>query len=460
MLNDRILSDAQCAAVDRLVAEPITYLVAEPGAGKTIVALSALQRLLAAGIIHRALVIAPLKVISSAWVRELAIWPQLADLTHAVIWGTPRERLAQLHRAVQIRLINDDLAGWLVKAARSAGVALGDCLVVDEITRWGAAGSQRVRALRGHKWTRAVALTATPVAESWEGLYSHLLLLDGGARLGRNLRAHRERYFTPVGYQGYQHELQHDGAERISAAITDVVYQLRGAYTLPPLTVQHVPVRLPPHALRALHTLQRRFVLDYDGHQIVAPSAAVLSLKLAQGASGAFYASGDGCERGAVVPLHGVKMAWLRKRLETRRDEQVVVVYHYRYELATLRAALGSTAAVLTGLRGCRLQEVISAWQRGDVRVILLHPASAGHGVDGLQLAGAHLIWLAPPWSREQWIQTNGRLWRQGQTRPVTVQVISAVGTIDALKWQTVERKKDFEVLFKEFLGLNSVSPS
>ena len=463
------LTEKQSDAVETLSKKNVGYVVGKPSSGKTIVALSVLKKLLDSGEITQALVVAPPNVVVSAWKKDIERWPALIGITFCVISGNVKQRVKKLkNTTVQIRIISDNLVPWIVLAALQLKIDLGQAIVVDEITRWGSAGSCRVRAVRKYRggagfnsarkdrWKYSYGLTATPVSESWEGLYAHFLTLDQGARLGTRLDNYCDEYFYDTSRDSTYKMLvlKSNGAERISRCIEDAIYRLPQVNTtVSDKKVTHTNVQQSSDDTRLMREMKKNSSAFVRGEKIVAVNAAVLSAKLAQMTCGGVYLTNDDDKKPpSWVEINRTKIEYAEKRVRELAPKNVIIVYQYRFELEWLKEAF-SSATVLTGLSATALSDAINrddTTQKG--RVLLLHPQSAGHGVDGLQFGFSEMLWLAPPWSRELWTQVCGRVCRIGQKNTVNVEVLSVGGSVDEVKWRAIESKASFEVLFDHFL--------
>jgi len=451
------LTTVQSKAVNWLCDREVGYLIGRPGAGKTVVFLSVLQRLLASDC-ERAIVFAPPAVVGSAWLSDAKKWLDFRDLDLCVLSGTPAQRLKLLEQEYDIYIVSDNIVDWLIDTAIQQKINLGDVLVIDEITRWSAAGSVRVGALNKwhlkHSWKHKYVCTATPVSESWSALYAHFRVLDGGARLGTNKESFLLNYFQRLGYQSYKHRLLPGTDELIMNKIRDTLYELPfDDELLPPLRVQHYDVPLPVRVYEVIKELKKDKLVELGGVTIIAQNSCVLLEKCAQIACGGLYKTEleDGTEK-QFVELHREKIAFTQRLVREMGDENVVIVYTYQFEEMWLQEVF-SNAIVLKSKRGEALDRAINrADTRQNGRVVLLHPRSAGHGVDGLQDAYRHMIWLSPPWSRESWTQTVGRLWRRGQKSEVHVNVLRGTSTVDEVKWGVVEGKGKLVELFDKYL--------
>lgn len=420
----------QSYAIDFILSHPVAAVLLDMGLGKTVITLTAIQQLLYDRFeVSHVLVIAPLRVAALTWPNELRQWDHLRSLTYAVAVGTPRERrLAVLQRA-DITIINRESLPWLV----SSGLPLDyDMLVIDELSSFKNWQSQRFKAfmkLRPHA-ARVVGLTGTPSSNGLMDLFAEYRCLDMGERLGRFIGRYREAYFVPDRRNGnivYSYRLRPGAEEQIYSRIRDITVSMKAMdhLQMPELISNTCPVRLSASERQQYNTLCNDLVLSLQtkGEQMItAANAAALSNKLCQLANGCVYS-----DEGVPVPFHSRKLDALEDLIESATSH-VLVAYWFRHDLGRIKERLtqrGFQFAELTN------QAAIDAWNRGELPVGLIHPASAGHGLN-LQSGGHHLIWYSLTWSLELYEQANARLWRQGQqSRTVVLTHIITEGTID-----------------------------
>ena len=436
-----------------LFEKDANFLVAPTGAGKTVCALTAFSALKLEGECRRLLVIASLKIAESAWSNEAPKWEHLHHLRVNLAIGKPDDRLAAISdKTADVVIINPENVPWLFKAFGHNHHF--DALIVDESSQWRMTGGAQFKAIRayikGFKWR--CCMTATPVAEDWTGLFGQMMLADNGERLGRNKDKYLRSFFYPTDYEQRNWAILPGKEAELASLIADIVHIMpdyKG--NLPPMTITRVPVKLPDNVMEIYAELQRDLAVDVGGVSVEAMNMAVLTGKLQQVANGFLYD-----EEKQIADLHSVKMNYLESHVINRvkvRGESVVIAYWYQADLEKLKKAFPGALRIGSKMKTGELAEVLEAWQLGEEKVLLLHPASAGHGVDGLQLGGHHLIWYAPPWSRDKFEQTIGRLWRRGQVSDVEVQVLMATGTIDEVIMDSVEGKGEYHELFLEHLG-------
>lgn len=468
MLTEDDLTPDQEIAIDRLFNYDATYLVAPTGAGKTVVLLTAAGYMLEADNIDRLLIIAPLRVCETVWDTECKKWQHLRDLNISIAVGDPEYRL-DAFECGDIVVVNEENVVWLVDAGLLESF---DAIVIDESSKWAEIGGARFKKLRRKmkhfKWR--VLMTSEPVAESWDKMYGQMLLCDSGARLGTSHEAFQLKYMRPTDWEQRKWVLRAECVKPLTRVLDDIVHTMpdyKG--DLPPLNIDLHYINMPRPALRIYDRMRIDSVCTLpSGDEIEAETMAVRSGKLEQLASGFAYLdeaeeTDDAfCDRdpapirnrGAriLTRLHLQKQAWLERRsMEIlNAGESVIIVYWFAAELEWLKTFFHAPLIIA----GCPdTPKLIKQWQKTRRQVLLLHPASAAHGVDGLQKTCNRELWLGPLWSRDKQEQTYGRIHRRGQTEEVFIEICMMRGTIDEVKWASCQGKGEHKKLFLEHLG-------
>lgn len=408
-------------------------LFLECGLGKTAITLKALPDLP-----KPALVIAPKRVIDNTWPTEIAMWYPEAKVVPII--GTPQQRVmkAMWDKApVDIHLINFELVTWLIENANWRWKTV----IIDESTRVKNHSSKLFKALRkvaGH-WQHLVELTGTPSPNGLTDLWAQLYLIDKGERLGKTVTAFRDRWFTHNQYTFSYKPLPHSQVE-IEGLVSDVCLSMTAEdyLDLPEMIVDEIRVDLPPLVRKNYEQLKKTMVAEIEGEEITAISAAALVNKLLQLTSGCVYDMD-----GEVVKSHDTKVDVVEDIVNSVGGEPVVIAYQFKHELAQLRQRFPQGKEVRDA------KNVVLRWNAGDLPILFLHPASAGHGLN-IQYGGRHLIWTTPTWNLEWWIQTNKRLHRNGQTKPVMIYQIITNKSIDERVVQTMGGKNAVQQAFME----------
>ena len=421
----------QTYATRFLLEHPISCLMLDCGLGKTVITLTALWDLVLDSFdIGRVLVIAPKRVAENVWVQEIEKWEHLAGLTAVKVLGSEQERRSALNTPAFLYIINRENVTWLVKNRHWDF----DMVVIDELSSFKSHQAQRFKAMRKVRplVTRIVGLTATPAPNSLMDLWAEMCLLDMGQRLGRYIGSYRERFFVPDkrNREIVSSYKPREGAEdKIYELISDICISMKAKdhLQMPELVTNRVTVSMSPKEHEVYDRLRRDMVTELNGEELDAVNAASLSNKLQQMASGAVYSSGH-----QTVVLHSRKLDALEDLIEAANGKPLLVAYWFHHEHDRLHERFDC--------RDINTAEDIAAWCAGEIPVGLIHPASAGHGLN-LQSGGSTLVWFSLTWSLELYEQLNDRLWRQGQEHTVVIHHIISEGTIDEDIMSALARK-------------------
>ena len=377
---------------------------------------------------HRILVIAPLRVARDTWPDELHKWEHLSDLRLSVAVGTETERKAALQAKADIYIINRENVGWLIE---DSGIPFDfDTLVVDELSSFKNHQTKRFRSLMKvrPKVVRIIGLTGTPSSNGLMDLWAEYRLLDMGQRLGRFIGQYRSTYFTPDKRNGqviFSYKPLPFAEKEIYAKIADITISMKSTdhLIMPELVTAQYPIKLSDKERERYDELRQDLVLKLAGGDVTAANSAALSGKLCQMANGAVY--GDD---GTVHYIHNRKLDALEDLIEAANGKPVLVAYWFKHDLERISARLKDRHISFTKLD---TSDSIASWNEGKWPVALIHPASAGHGLN-LQSGGSTIIWFGMTWSLELYQQANARLWRQGQkAETVVLHHIIAKDTID-----------------------------
>lgn len=434
-------------AVRFLREHPFSALFVDLGLGKTAISLTVLDDLAGEMAFSKALVIAPLRVANQVWPAEIAGWQHTHWMTWSLLTGPQAAREQAALSPALIHIINREQVEWLVSFWARRKHWPYDVVIIDESSSLKDHSTKRFKALKKvrHKIRRMHQLTATPASESHMGLFAQVYLLDGGERFGKGITAFRETYFS---YNQYSMKwtVLPGAAEKIAAKIADICLVMKAEDYLPrdkPIFVDR-RVEMTKQQMAAYRAFEREFILDLpDGTEIEAETAAALSGKLLQLASGAVYDKDK-----KVHLVHDHKIEELRQLHEEARGRPLLVAYWFQSSLARLQKAFPK-ARVMD-----RKGDAVAPWNAGKTDMLLVHPASAGHGLN-LQAGGHILVFFDIPWSLELYLQTIGRLDRQGQQNVVRVYHIITAGTDDELVIGRLKEKQDAqEALFARIRAL------
>lgn len=416
-----------------ILEHPIAAVLLEMGLGKSVITLTAIFDLtLDSFEIRKVLVIAPLRVARDTWPSEIEKWDHLKGLTCSVAIGSEAQRKAALLKRAQVYIINRENVDWLVN---KSGLPFDfDMVVIDELSSFKDNGSKRFKALRKVRpgVRRIVGLTGTPSANGLMDLWAEIGILDMGQRLGRYITHFRNNYFMPDKRNQqmvFSYKPRPGAEEAIYRLISDITISMKNTdyLKLPELVMNEIPIRLSENEMACYQTMKRELVLSLKGREIDAVNAAALSGKLLQMANGAVYD-----ENGGIAHLHDHKLDALEDIIEATNGKPVLVAYWFKHDLERIlnrfpAEKLDSAAS-------------IKRWNEGEIPLAVIHPASAGHGLN-LQAGGSTLVWFGLTWSLELYQQTNARLWRQGQKDTVVIHHIITKGTIGEDVMRALERK-------------------
>ena len=409
------------------------------GLGKTITTITAIVDLLDSMTVSKVLIIAPLRVANSVWHKEAANWQHTKHLKFSIVTGSEKERLAALHKTADVYVINRENVHWIVEHLKKDELYTRfwkfDMIVLDEASSFKSASSQRFKALRKTiRFTnRLVELTGTPSPNGLLDIWSQMYLLDCGERLGRSMTAYKQRFFE-AGYNGYSFKPVKSADKVIHRLIDDIVISLNvdDYLEMPDRIDTVIRVQLPPSRMVEYKQLEREFLIQINNNEIVAYNAATLAGKLLQFSNGATYTD----ELKNWTEIHSAKLDALDDIISENSDENLLIAYNYKTDLIRLQARYPD-AVVLD-----KNPDTITQWNKGQIKMLLAHPASAGHGLN-LQHGGSIIVWFGLNWSLELYQQFNGRLHRQGQTKPVRVVHIVADGCIDDKVMLAIENKAE-----------------
>lgn len=414
--------DYQKYAIEYIKSHPITALFLDMGLGKTVTTLTAIRDLMYDAFeVKRVLVVAPLRVARDTWPDELRKWNHLKELTCSVVVGTVAERRRALQQDADIYIVNRENLAWLYENSRLDF----DMVVLDELSSFKNHQSKRFRAMKAlrPKVKRIVGLTGTPSGNGLMDLWAEFRILDMGERLGRYISQYRNLYFQPDKRNGmvvYSYKPLPGAEEAIYHQISDITVSMKATdyLEMPELVSVAKEVCLSETEKKQYDKLKKSLVLELPGGEVTSANAASLTLKLSQMANGAIYTDGKD-----VAAIHDRKLDALDDLVESANGKPVLVAYWFKHDKDRIRERMEA--------RELRGPQDFADWNAGKIPVALIHPASAGHGLN-LQQGGSILIWFGLTWSLELYQQTNARLWRQGQAdKTVIIQHIVAKDTID-----------------------------
>lgn len=420
-------------AIRYIETHPISALLIDMGLGKTSITLTAIRNLLFDSFeVCKVLVIAPLRVAKNTWTDEIKKWEHLSTLTYSLIVGNENERLSALNEKADIYIINRENVDWLVN--KSGYKFDFDMVVIDELSSFKNHQSKRFKSLMKVRplVKRIVGLTGTPSSNGLMDLFAEFKILDMGKRLGYFIGQYRNTYFKPDKMNGpivYSYKPLPNAENAIYEKISDITVSMKANEYLkmPELLTSNYVVELSNSEKNQYDEMKKSLVLEITDGEITASNAASLSNKLCQLSNGAIYDDEQN-----IVEIHDRKLEALEDIIESMNGKPLLIAYWYRHDLERIKSRFS--------VREIKTSEDISNWNDGKIPVALIHPASAGHGLN-LQSGGSTLVWFGLTWSLELYQQTNARLYRQGQKNTVVIQHIIAKGTIDEQILKALQRK-------------------
>lgn len=423
--------DYQTFATDFVLEHPACGLILDMGLGKSVITLTALWSLLLDSFdVGKVLVVAPKRVAENTWPAELKKWEHLEGLTWSLVLGSEKDRRAALQRRAKIYIINRENVTWLVDNYHWDF----DTLVIDELSSFKSSKAQRFRALKRvrPRISRVIGLTGTPQPNGLLDLWPQMYLLDMGQRLGRFVGGYRERFFLPDKRNReviYSYKPKEGAEKKIYELISDICISMKAAdyLDMPELVSRQTVVQMNARERKLYDDFGRDMVLHLKDGDLDAVNAASLSGKLVQMANGAVYG-----ENRKVHHIHDRKLDALEDIIETANGKPLLVAYWYKHDLERIRQRFD--------VRTIDTPKDIADWNEGKISVALIHPASAGHGLN-LQDGGSTIVWFGLTWSLELYQQLNARLWRQGQKHTAVILHIVTEGTHDEDIMKALELK-------------------
>lgn len=421
--------DYQKYATDFIIDHPVAAVILQMGLGKTVCTLDAIDQLMYDRFeVQKVLVIAPLRVAKVTWSDEIKKWSNFSHLRYSVVVGMEKERIKALKTDADIYIINRENIAWLVEKSHIPFEF--DMVVIDELSSFKNWNSKRFKAFMKvrPRIRRVIGLTGTPSPNGMMDLFAQFKCLDMGQRLGRFITQYRNNYFVPDRMNGqivYSYKLRPGAEEQIFDKISDITISMKALdhLQMPELIENRYPVYMSDKEKYMYESLKKDLILPYkDDESIIAANAAALSGKLCQMANGAVYS-----ESGDIVTIHDRKLDALEDMTEAAQGP-ILVCYWFKHDVERIEKKLQELNVSFERITS---ESSIRKWNAGKLDVGLIHPASAGHGLN-LQKGGNTIVWFGLTWSLELYLQTNARLWRQGQTnKTVVIQHIITAGTID-----------------------------
>lgn len=425
-----------------ILAHKVSALFLDCGLGKTITTLTAINELMYDSFeISKVLIIAPLRVAQSTWKEEIEKWDHLNLLRYSIAVGDEKERLKALKQNSDIYIINRENVDWLVT---KSGIDFNfNMLIIDELSSFKSHTSKRFKSLLKIRpyFERVVGLTGTPSSNGLMDLWAEFRVLDLGERLGRYITHYRNEYFLPDKRNGaviFSYKLQPNAEERIYRRLADMTISMKSTEYLkmPELILNELEINLDEEDQIKYKKFKKEMVMTIQEKEIDAINAASLSNKLIQLANGSIYD-----EDKKFYEVHNKKLDKLEEIIESANGKPVLVAYWFKADKERIEKRFK--------VREIKTADDIKQWNKGMIDLALIHPASAGHGLN-LQSGGSTLVWFSLTWSLELYQQTNARLYRQGQKDTVVIHHLITKNTIDEDIIKSLKRKdKTQEALMK-----------
>ena len=420
--------DYQRYAIEFIENHPIAAILLDMGMGKTAITLMAVEYLMyEMFVIYKVLVVCPLRV-TRTWKDEMEKWEQLRGTRYSVVTGTAAQRKKALKADADIYIINRENVPWLIDKCDIPFQF--DMVVVDELSSFKNHQTARHKAMMKVRpfIKRIVGLTGTPASQGLMDLFAEFKVLDMGERLGRFIGQYRLNYFKPDKVNGpivYSYKLLPGAEERIYEKIQDITISMKAVdfLDMPELISNEYPVYLDEGEMQKYEELKKDLILSTPEHEVTAANAASLVNKLSQMANGAVYTDDKN-----VITFHDKKLDALEDVIESANGKPLLVAYWFKHDYTRIVERLQKIGVDYMKID---TEESITKWNNGEIPVALIHPASAGHGLN-LQQGGNTMVWFGITWSLELYQQCVCRLYRQGQNeRTVTIIHLISKGTID-----------------------------
>lgn len=428
-------------AISKIYETPKVGLFLDMGLGKTVITLTAIEDLMYNQFeISKVLVIAPLRVAEDTWSRETEKWEHLKNLKISKVLGTPTQRRKALAEEADIYIINRENVVWLTNELSGVGDSWDfDMVVIDELSSFKSSKAQRFKALRKYitKSGRVVGLTGTPAPNGLIDLWSQIYLLDGGERLGKTITGYRERYFTPNQRNQttiFNYKPKENAENVIKDKISDICISMKAEDWLEmPEKIDNIQgVKLSDREMKAYEKFERDSYMQFIEGEVTASSAAALTNKLLQYSNGAMY-----LPNGDYAKTSDRKLDMLEELIDISQEKPILCFYSFKHDLKRIKERF-SFAKKLEN------SEDITEWNKGNIRLLLVHPAGAGHGLN-LQAGGNIIVWFGLTWSLELYQQANARLYRQGQENAVIIHHLITEGTADENVLKSLQGKEEVQ---------------
>lgn len=448
MLTPELLFDYQKRAVNFQSTRPHSMLWLDMGLGKTAVTLTSLAHLINSGFLTGVIIVAPIRVIRLVWRQEALKWEHTKHLNFSMVTGTKDQRTRALLRPADIYLINYENLGWLAETLQTYFVKKDkpmpfNGIVWDEISKMKNSATNRVKAFRkiADKFEWTTGLTGTPASNGYKDLHGQFLVVDRGERLGTSKTAFRTRFYRKIG--PYKEVPFDDTENTIKQLIGDITLEMSAEdyNPLPDLIVNNIEIEMPDDLRAQYERMERDFFLLLDsGKEVEVFNAAALTNKCLQFSNGAVYPVAG---MPLWEPIHDHKLDALEEIIDEAQGSPILCAYAYRSDAERIMERFKDLRPI--NLTDCKseasLENAMKRWREGDCALMIGHPASMGHGIDGLQKNGHILVWYGLNWSLDLYEQFNARVRRQGQGVPVMCHRLLMQNTLDQAQAMALDEK-------------------
>ena len=442
------LHEYQRNMVNFQCTRPNSMIWADMGLGKSVVTLTSIAHLLNTGFLRGVVIVAPIRVIRLVWRQEAARWSHTKHLTFSMLTGTRDQRTRALLRPANVYLINFENLQWLAETLATYYTGKDKPLpfngvVWDEISKCKNSSTQRVKAVKKilphFDWT--TGLTGTPASNGYKDLHGQYLVVDRGQRLGTSKTAFRGRFYKKA---GPHKEVPYEGAENeIKQLIGDITLEMSAEdyNKLPDIVVNDINIEMPENLRTLYDRMEKEFFIQLDsGKQVEMFNQAALTNKCLQFANGAMYPVAG---MPLWEPIHDLKLEALEEIIDEAQGQQVLCAYGYRSDAERIMKRFAELRPI--NLTECKseasLNNAMARWASGDCPLMIGHPASMGHGIDGLQKRGHIVVWYGLNWSLDLYDQMNARIRRQGQGAPVICHRLMMLDTLDQAQAMALDEK-------------------
>jgi SNF2 family DNA or RNA helicase len=448
MLTPDLLHGYQQKAVNFQCTHPNSMLWLDMGLGKTVITLTSIAHLIRTQFLKGVIIVAPIRVIRLVWRQEAKKWKHLEHLRFSMVTGTKDQRTRALLRPADIWMINYENLGWLAETLQTYFVKKDKPLpfngvVWDEISKCKNSATNRVKAVKKilDKFDWTTGLTGTPASNGYKDLHGQFLVVDKGQRLGISKTQFKTRFYRKVG--PYKEVPYEDTEDTIKKLIGDITLEMSAEdyNPLPDLVVNDIEIEMPDHLRARYEKMEREFFLVLDsGKEVEAFNQAALTNKCLQFSNGAMYPVAG---MPLWEPVHDLKLDALEDIIDEANGSPILCAYAYRSDAQRIMKKFEKLDPI--NLTECKsessLTNAMHRWKTGDCQLMVGHPASMGHGIDGLQKNGHILVWYGLNWSLDLYEQFNARVRRQGQGVPVICHRIMCQATLDQAQALALDEK-------------------